>query len=68
MLILPATSGGSYADVLGERGIENLKGWVARGGVLVGIGNANRVSWLIPMSTCSRFAAREHAVSGDEGR
>ena len=42
VLILPETSGGSYADVLGENGIENLKDWVAKGGVLIGVGNANR--------------------------
>jgi len=43
VLILPATGrGADYAAVLGERGIANLKDWVAKGGVLIGIGNANR--------------------------
>ncbi|MDP6993404.1 MAG: peptidase M14, partial [Woeseiaceae bacterium] len=42
VLILPEQSGGGYASALGEVGIENLKGWVAKGGVLIGIGNANR--------------------------
>ncbi len=42
VLILPAQSGGGYASVLGEGGIENLKDWVSKGGVLIGIGNANR--------------------------
>ena len=42
VLILPETSGGSYADTLGENGIDNVKDWVAKGGVLIGIGNANR--------------------------
>ena len=42
VLILPEQSGGSYASALGEGGIENLKDWVAKGGVLIGIGNANR--------------------------
>ena len=40
VLILPEGSG--YADVLGEGGIGNLKDWVSKGGVLIGIGNANR--------------------------
>jgi len=43
VLILPETGrGGGYSDVLGERGIDNLKDWVAKGGVLIGIGSANR--------------------------
>ena len=43
VLILPETGrGADYASVLGERGIENLQDWVAKGGVLIGIGNANR--------------------------
>jgi hypothetical protein len=41
VLILPEQSGGGYADVLGEEGIDNLKDWVSKGGVLIGIGNAN---------------------------
>ena len=43
VLILPQTGrGADYASVLGERGIANLKDWVSKGGVLIGIGNANR--------------------------
>jgi hypothetical protein len=43
VLILPATGrGGDYASVLGEGGVDNLRDWVAKGGVLIGIGNANR--------------------------
>jgi hypothetical protein len=42
VLILPEQSGGDYAASLGEGGIDNLKDWVAKGGVLIGIGNANR--------------------------
>ncbi len=41
VLIMPASSG-DYAAVLGEKGLAKLKDWVARGGVLIGIGNANR--------------------------
>ncbi len=40
VLILP--EGDGYASVLGEGGIANLKDWVSKGGVLIGIGNANR--------------------------
>ena len=42
VLILPETSGGSYQDALGESGIERLKDWVTRGGVLIAVGNATR--------------------------
>jgi hypothetical protein len=40
VLILPEGSG--YAGALGERGIDNIRDWVSEGGVLIGIGNANR--------------------------
>lgn len=42
VLILPAQSGAGYSAALGEGGIDNLKDWVSRGGVLIGIGSANR--------------------------
>ena len=43
VLILPASGwSGSYAESLGKKGTENLKDWVAKGGVLIGLGNANR--------------------------
>ncbi len=42
VLLLPQTAGGSYQDVLGEAGAENLKNWVGDGGVLIGMGNAAR--------------------------
>jgi len=42
VLILPETSGGTYQDVLGESGIDNLKDWVSKGGVLIAVGNATR--------------------------
>lgn len=43
VLILPETdSDRDYASVLGEGGIANLKDWISKGGVLIGIGNANR--------------------------
>jgi hypothetical protein len=43
VLILPETGNDQdYASVLGESGIMNLMDWVSKGGVLIGIGNANR--------------------------
>ena len=39
VLILPEASG-SYADVLGPRGIRQLKQWVADGGTLIALGSA----------------------------
>jgi len=43
VLILPESGWGrGYADVLGKKGTANLKDWVAKGGVLIGLGNANR--------------------------
>ena len=43
VVILPETGGGQdYLGVIGEDGIANLKDWVRKGGVLIGLGNANR--------------------------
>jgi len=42
VLILPLMSGAGYKAALGETGIENLKTWVRRGGVLISLGNATR--------------------------
>ena len=43
VLILPATSrASSYQRELGEGGIDNLRDWVNRGGVLIALGSANR--------------------------
>lgn len=42
VLILPGTSNGDYSQALGEGGVDNLKRWVSRGGVLIGLANANR--------------------------
>jgi hypothetical protein len=42
VIILPNTGGGGYAEVLGEIGTANLKDWVSKGGVLIGIGSANQ--------------------------
>lgn len=41
VLILPASArAGAYEQALGEQGRENLRNWVARGGVLITLGNA----------------------------
>ena len=43
VLILPESGWGpDYYESLGKKGTANLKDWVAKGGVLIGIGNANR--------------------------
>ena len=39
-MILP--DGGNYERYIGERGVAGLKAWVERGGVLIGLGRANR--------------------------
>ena len=42
VLILPSTWGEDYLATLGEEGVENLRNWVRHGGVLIGLGTANR--------------------------
>ncbi len=42
VLILPLANGGGYESALGESGIENIRDWVQRGGVLIALGNATR--------------------------
>jgi hypothetical protein len=41
VLILPESYRG-YGSILGEAGTENLRDWVSKGGVLIGLGSANR--------------------------
>ncbi|MBL8755298.1 MAG: peptidase M14 [Planctomycetes bacterium] len=43
VLVLP--EGGDYGDALGKRGVDAIKGFVDRGGVLVTLGSASR--WLM---------------------
>ncbi|MDJ0908667.1 MAG: M14 family metallopeptidase, partial [Woeseiaceae bacterium] len=64
VLILPTTFGAGYGPVLGEAGAENLKDWVARGGVLISFGNANR--WLADANVDVVSFRRENAVVEDE--
>lgn len=42
VLILPLMSGSGYETALGASGIDNLRDWVADGGVLISLGNATR--------------------------
>ncbi len=66
VLILPESGRGQdYAAVLGEQGIANLKDWVEKGGVLIGIGSANR--FLADPNIDLLSIRREDAfVEGDE--
>jgi len=61
VLILPQSGRHQgYTDVLGKKGTANLKDWVAKGGVLIGIGNANR--YLADPSIDLLSIRRENAV------
>ena len=63
VLILPEASqfgGGGYGPELGEAGAANLKDWVAKGGVLIGVGNANR--YLADANVDITSIRRENAV------
>lgn len=42
VLILPLMNGVGYKAALGESGVENLKNWVSKGGVIISLGNATR--------------------------
>ena len=72
VLILPQASqfgGGGYGPELGEAGAANLKDWVAKGGVLIGVGNANR--FLADANVDITSIRRENAVveqDEDEGK
>ncbi|MEO1135407.1 MAG: M14 family zinc carboxypeptidase [Pseudomonadota bacterium] len=64
VLILPDAAG-SYADEIGAGGVERLKGWVDRGGVIVGSGRALRFladPEVGLLSTRRENAAREEAA------
>ncbi len=69
VLILPEQGffGGGYAGVLGKAGADNLKDWVSRGGVLIGLGSAMR--YLADPSVDLASARREDAVrDGDAAK
>ncbi|RMD87482.1 MAG: peptidase [Alphaproteobacteria bacterium] len=77
VLVLPAQSGfggASYREVLGEDGVANLKDWVHRGGVLIGLGSA--VDFLadpdvdlvsIRREQAAKAGEREQGPQGSEG-
>jgi hypothetical protein len=63
VLILPQSGyGPGYNDILGKKGTANLKDWVAKGGVLIGLGNANR--YLADPNIDFLAIRRENAVIG----
>ena len=63
VLILPATRG-DYAETLGESGVKNLRDWVSKGGVLIGLGSA---SAFLADPDVDLIASRlENAVASDE--
>ena len=65
VLILPSTGrGGDYVSTLGEAGVENLKNWVKKGGVLIGLGTANR--FLADPNVDLISIRRENAVRKDD--
>ena len=64
VLLLPEAGGAGYAEALGDAGIENLRDWVSKGGVLIGIGNANR--FLADPQVNLLSMRRENAVVSDD--
>ena len=67
VLILPEAFGAGYAAELGDAGTANLTDWVSKGGVLIGVGNANR--YLADANIDITSIRRENAVveEDDEG-
>ena len=64
VLILPETFGAGYAAELGDAGTANLNDWVSKGGVLIGVGNANR--YLADANIDITSIRRENAVVEDD--
>lgn len=64
VIILPQTSGGSYAAAFGESGAIRLKDWLVDGGVLIPIGNA--VNYLIEPDVGLLDVLQEERVLLDE--
>jgi hypothetical protein len=63
VLILPESYRG-YAAVLGDAGADNLRDWVKKGGVLIGLGSANR--YLADANIDLLSIRRENAVNENE--
>lgn len=64
VLILPQASGEGYDKVFGEDGAANLRDWVNKGGVLIGLGSANR--YLADPGIDLLSIRRENAVAEGE--
>ena len=62
VLIMPESR--NYADVLGKTGAENLKGWVSKGGTLIGLGSA--LNYLISTEVGLLSSKLEYAYNPDE--
>lgn len=60
VLVLPAAYGDGYGGTLGDKGTENLRDWVSKGGVLIGLGTANR--YLADANVDLLSIRRENAV------
>ena len=60
VLILPTAYEEGYGPTLGEAGTQSLKDWVSAGGVLIGVGNANR--YLADANVDLTSIRRENAV------
>ena len=68
VVILP--DGGNYERYIGERGVAGLKAWVERGGVLIGLGRANRFlsSQALLATEREQGAGEGQEKSNDEAR
>lgn len=67
VIVLPA-EGGSYAAALGKSGADNLRNWVQRGGVLIGLGTGTRYLAekgveLLPLKLEAALVADEKATA-----
>ncbi len=65
VLVLPEASGEGYGTVLDQDGAENLRDWVSKGGVLIGLGSANR--YLADPNIDLLSIRRENAVVEADG-
>ncbi len=65
VLILPESSRTGYGTVLGEDGAENLRDWVSKGGVLIGLGSANR--YLADANIDLLSIRRENVIVEEDG-
>ncbi|WP_290611361.1 M14 family metallopeptidase [Arsukibacterium sp. UBA3155] len=66
VLIVPASSRGSYQQILGDSGLANLRSFVERGGVLIALGNATDL--LLAGESPLLSSKREYKVREGEER